>query len=121
MPETIKIYHNSRCSKSRCVLEILEKKKIKPEIIEYLKIPPTEKQLKELLKMLNLKAEQIVRKGEALFKEKYKDKKISEAEWIKILAKNPILIERPIIVKGNKAIVGRPPELVLELLGKSKG
>jgi len=116
MSETITIYHNSRCSKSRCALELIEKKKIKPEIVEYLKTPPSEKQIKELLKMLDLKAEQVVRKGENLYKEKYKDKKITETEWIKILAKNPILIERPIVIKGNKAIIARPPELVTELL-----
>lgn len=116
MPENIKIYHNTRCSKSRCALELLEKKKINPEIVEYLKTPLTEKEIRELLKLLGLKAIDIVRKGEELYKEKYKDKKMSEADWIKILAKNPVLIERPIVVKGNKAVIGRPPELVLELL-----
>lgn len=112
----LKIYHNTRCSKSRDVCTILEKKKVKTEVIEYLKTPPTQKEIKELLKMLGMKAEEIVRKGEPLFKEKFEGKKLTEAQWIKTLSQNPILIERPIIVKGNKAIIGRPPERVLEFL-----
>ena len=72
--------------------------------------------LQEARQMLGMKAEDVVRKGEPIYKEKYKDKKFTEAQWIKILAENPILIERPIIVKGNKAIIGRPPEKVLDFL-----
>ena len=120
---TLKIYHNARCSKSRDVCSILEKKKVKTEIVEYLKAPPTQKEIKGLLKMLGMKAEELVRKGELLYKEKFdrKDsfgaaKKLTEAQWIKILSENPILIERPIIVKGNKAIIGRPPKKVLEFI-----
>ncbi len=116
MKDVIKIMHNNRCSKSRCALDFLEKKKIDIEIVEYLKTPLTEKEIRSLLKMLGLKAPDIVRKGEDLFKQKFKNKKLTEAEWIKILAKNPVLIERPIIIKGNKAIVGRPPELVLDFI-----
>ena len=112
----LKIYHNTRCSKSRDVCSILEKKKVKTEIVEYLKTPPTQKEIKELLKMLGMKASEIVRKGEPLYKEKFADKKLTEAQWVKVLSENPILIERPIIVKGNKAIIGRPPERVLELI-----
>ena len=112
----IKIYHNTRCSKSRDVCTILEKKKVKTEIVEYLKTPPTQKEIKELLKMLGMKAEEVVRKGEPIYKEKFASKKLTEAQWIKALAENPILIERPIIVKGNKAIIGRPPESVLKFI-----
>ncbi|MES2286419.1 MAG: arsenate reductase (glutaredoxin) [Bacteroidota bacterium] len=112
----ITIYHNTRCSKSREACSILEDKGVEFETIEYLKTPPTQKEIKGLLKMLGMKAQDIVRKGEPLYKEKFADKKLSESEWIKTLAENPILIERPIIVKGNKAIIGRPPEKVLELL-----
>lgn len=112
----LKIYHNTRCSKSRDVCSILEKKKVKTEVVEYLKTPPTQKELKELLKMLGMKASELVRKGEPTFKENFVDKKMTEAQWLKALAENPILIERPIIVKGNKAIIGRPPEKVLEFL-----
>ncbi len=114
--ETVKIYHNARCSKSRQACSILEEQKVKVEIIDYLKTPFTETEIKSLLQMLGMKAEELVRKGEPLFKEKFANKKLTEKEWIKALAENPILIERPIIVKGNKAIVGRPPEKVLAFL-----
>lgn len=112
----LKIYHNTRCSKSRDVCTILEKKKVKTEIVEYLKTPPTPTEIKELLKMLGMKAVDLVRKKEPLFLEKYEGKKLTEAQWIKAMAQNPILIERPIIVKGKKAIIGRPPEKVLEFI-----
>ena|SRR6218665_1005092 len=114
--DPITIYHNTRCSKSRDVCSILEKKKVKAKVIEYLKTPPTQKEIKALLKMLNMKADELVRKNEPLFKEQFADKKFTQAQWIKALAENPILIERPIIVKGNKAIIGRPPESVLDFL-----
>jgi arsenate reductase len=110
------IYHNARCSKSRGVCELLDEKKVKTNVIEYLKTPPTLKQLKELLKMLDMKASELVRTSEPLYKEKFEGKKMTQAQWLKALAENPILIERPIIVKGNKAIIGRPPEKVLEFL-----
>jgi arsenate reductase len=116
MSNTLKIYHNTRCSKSREACSIVAKNGITAEVIEYLKTPPSQSEIKHLLQLLGMKAEDIVRKGETLYKEKYKDKKFKEAEWIKILAEHPILIERPIIVKGNKAIIARPPEKVLELL-----
>lgn len=112
----ITVYHNTRCSKSREVCSILEKKKVKTEIVEYLKTPPTQKEIKELLIMLGMKAEEIVRKGEPLYKEKFASKKLTNAQWIKTLSENPILIERPIVVKGNKAIICRPPESVLKFL-----
>ena len=112
----IKIYHNVRCSKSREACSIVAEKGIKAEVVEYLKTPPTQKEIKELLSLLKLKAEDIVRKGEEIYKTKYKGKTLSETEWIKVLAENPILIERPIIVNGKKAVIGRPPERVLELL-----
>lgn len=112
----IKIYHNTRCSKSRDVCSILEKKKVKTEIVEYLKTPPTQSEIKELLKMLGIKAVDLVRKKESLFLEKFDGKKLTEAQWIKAMTQNPILIERPIVVKGKKAIIARPPEKVLEFL-----
>ncbi len=113
---SVKIYHNTRCSKSRDVCTILKNKKVKTEIIEYLKTPPSQKEIKELLKMLGMNAEEIVRKGETIYKEKYATKKLTEVQWVKALADNPILIERPIIVQGDKAIIGRPPEKVLAFL-----
>jgi arsenate reductase len=112
----IKIYHNTKCSTSRKAMDILKDQGVKFETIEYLKTPPTEKEIKALLKMLGTNAEDIVRKKESLFKEKFAGKKLTEEQWIKILSENPVLIERPIIVKGNKAVIGRPLENILELL-----
>ena len=114
--EGLLIYFNSRCQTCRTTLGLLQDNNCEIEIVEYLTDIPTEKELKEILKKLGLKAEQIIRKKESLFAEKYKDKKFSDAEWVKILVKNPILIERPIVVKGDKAVLGRPPENVLKLI-----
>jgi arsenate reductase len=114
--EKITIYHNTRCTKSREACAILEKKGVDFDTIEYLKTPLNQAELKALLKKLNLKAEEIVRKSEPLFKEKFASKKLTEAQWIKTLTENPILIERPILVKGDKAIIGRPVERVIEIL-----
>ncbi len=110
------IYHNPRCSKSRQALAILNDNNVEVEIKEYLKETPTEEELKLLLNKLHLKPVDIVRKDEKIFKEKFKGMELNDWEWIKILIENPILIQRPIIIKGNKAIIGRPPELVKELL-----
>ena len=112
----ITIYHKPNCSTSRKAYGFLKEKGVEFETIEYLKTPPTQKEIKALLEMLGMKAEDIVRKKETLFKESFAGKKLTEAQWVKALSENPILIERPIIVKGNKAIIGRPPEKVLEFL-----
>ena len=85
------------------------------EIVEYLKDPPNENELKEVLNKLGMKPEQIIRKGEAIYKEKYKGNSYTDDQWIEIMTSNPILIERPIVVKGNKAVMGRPPENVKHL------
>ena len=112
----VTLYYNPRCSKCREALCVLEEKGIEPEIIEYLKTPPTEKQLTDILKKLGLKAEDLLRKKEPLFIEKYKNKKLSNAEWVKVMCKNPVFIERPIAIEGNKAVIGRPAERVIEIL-----
>ena len=112
----MKIYHNPRCSKSRQTLQLIKDNGVDVEIVEYLNKIPTKEELKLLLMKLNLKAEDIVRKGEPVYKEKFKGKNFNNDEWIQIMIENPKLIERPIVVKGNKAILGRPPENVLELL-----
>ncbi len=112
----LKIYHNPRCAKSRQTLQLIQEAGREAEIIEYLKTPPSEKELKDLIQKLGIAAEDLVRKNEAIYKEKYKGKKFSEEEWLKILSENPKLIERPIVVKGPKAVLGRPPESVNELL-----
>lgn len=111
------IYHNPRCSKSRQTLELLHSKNIQPKIIEYLKNPPTAKELDEILTKLKMEPQEILRTKEEVYtKLGLKNKNLSRAEWIEILVKNPVLIERPIVVSGSKAIIGRPPEKVLELL-----
>lgn len=112
----MQIYHNPRCSKSRQTLQIIQDKGLDVEIIEYLKDVPTKATLKEILKKLNLNAEDIVRKGEADYKENFKGKQLSNEEWIAAMVKYPKLIERPIVVKGDRAVVGRPPEKVIELM-----
>lgn len=111
----MKIYHNPRCSKSRQTLALIKDHNIEPEIVEYLKTPPSVSELTTLLAQLGLSVTQIIRKGEAIYKEQYKGKTFSDAEWIQILAENPKLIERPIVVKDGKAIIGRPPSNVKEL------
>jgi len=112
----MKIYHNPRCAKSRASLELLENKGENPEIVLYMKEGLSSTQLKALLKKLGIKASELVRKGEKIYKEEYKGKTLTEAQWLKALTQHPKLIERPIVVKGNKAIIGRPPERVLELI-----
>lgn len=110
------IYHNPRCSKSRETLELIRAKGIEPTIIEYLKNVPTEKELKLLLMQLGMRADQLVRKNEAVFKEKFKGLEFNEDEWVTVMIEEPKLIERPIVVKGHSAILGRPPENVLDLI-----
>lgn len=112
----IYIYHNPRCSKSRQALSLIKEKGYEPVVIEYLKEIPTAKEFKTLLAKLNMKPEQLLRKGEKEYKEKLKNLNLSDEEWIHIMLENPVLIERPIVVKGNKGVVGRPIENVLELL-----
>ena len=114
------IYHNPRCSKSREAISILEKNKCVFEIREYLKDPPTAKEIKTLLNHLGCKAIDLVRKSEVLYKENYAGKKVTETQWIKILSEYPILIERPIIIDGQKAVIGRPTERVIDFVKKLK-
>ncbi len=112
----MKIYHNPRCRKSRETLQLIEQKGKTPEIIEYLKDSPTEQELTEIIELLGIKPEQLLRKGEKVFKEQYKGKTLSDKQWIKAMVENPILIERPIVINGKKAALGRPPENVLDIL-----
>ncbi|MCB9335348.1 MAG: arsenate reductase (glutaredoxin) [Flavobacteriales bacterium] len=112
----MKIYHNPRCSKSRQTLQIIQDANADVEIIEYLNAIPSKNELKDILNKLRMKAEDIIRKGENDFKENCKGKNLSEEEWIEAMIKYPKLIERPIVIKGNKAVLGRPPENVKELL-----
>lgn len=112
----MKIYHNPRCSKSRQTLEIIQEKGLEPEIIKYLDTPPSKSELTEIIKMLGIKPEELLRKGEAIFKESYKGKTLTDEQWIDAMVEHPKLIERPIVVNGNKASIGRPPISVLEIL-----
>tara|TARA_B100000446_G_scaffold14559_2_gene12507 strand:- start:10456 stop:10800 length:345 start_codon:yes stop_codon:yes gene_type:complete len=113
----VTIYHNPRCSKSRQTLALIEEKGVTPEIVLYLENTPTADTLKALVKKLGISARQLLRKGEDAYKEQnLKDDSLSDAQLIDAMAKFPKLIERPIVVKGDQAVLGRPPENVLELL-----
>jgi arsenate reductase len=110
------IYHNPRCRKSRETLALLEENKQDIEIVHYLDNPPSSQQLEALIELLGISPIDLVRKGEAVWKEQFKGREMSDAEIIGALAKFPRLIERPIVVKGKKARLGRPPENVLDIL-----
>jgi arsenate reductase len=112
----MKIYHNPRCGKSRETLKILQDNGVEPEIVKYLEDIPTAEELKNILGKLKMKPEALVRKTEKIYKEKFKGKELSDEEWIEAMIKYPKLIQRPIVVKGNKAVLGRPPENVKELI-----
>lgn len=113
---SITIYHNPRCSKSRATLALLEEHGQTPQVIEYLKTPPDAQTLQRLLQQLDMTAEQLLRKGEAVFKEKYAGAELDEEQWIEAMVRDPVLIERPIVVIDERAVLGRPPENVLALL-----
>ena len=110
------IYHNPKCSKSRETLALLQARGVEPRVIEYLKSPPAAAELRAMIGKLGIQAEQLVRKGEGIYKAKYAGKTLTEAQWIDAMVKNPILIARPVVVRGAKAVIGRPPESVLALL-----
>lgn len=111
----IEIFHNNRCSKSRCALQYLEDSKLEFKIVHYLQDVPSIEELSILIKKLGFKPFDLVRKNESIYKEQLKNKSYSDAEWQQVLRENPILIERPIVIKGNRAIIARPPELVKNL------
>jgi len=112
----ITFYHNPKCATSKKALKLLEKEGIKPKVIEYLENPPSKAELKSITKKVGIKPEELVRKEEKVFKNMYKGQKLTDSQWLDVLTKNPMLIERPIAVAGNKAVIGRPPTKVLELL-----
>jgi arsenate reductase len=114
---TVTIYHNPRCSKSRQTLALIEDQGIAPKVVDYLKAPPTVAELKNVLKKLGLRARDIVRKSEARYAELgLKERDVGDDELLALMVENPILIERPIVVSGDKAAIGRPPEAVLKIL-----
>jgi arsenate reductase (glutaredoxin) len=118
--DVVTIYHNPACSKSRATLALIRASGIEPRIVEYLKTSPSEVELAEVVRRLGVKPAEIVRTNEAVFKEKYGGKTLSDAQWIEALAADPILMQRPIVIRGAAAAIGRPPENVLPLLSKTR-
>lgn len=114
----MKIYHNNNCSKSCSVLDIIKQNGIQPEVKEYINEPPTHIELQELLKLLGLTPLELIRQKEPLFQEKFLNKRFTDAQWIDIMVQNPILIERPIVISGSKAVIARPIERIFELINK---
>ncbi len=114
--ESIKIWHNPRCSKSRDSFKLLEERGIDTEVVKYLENVPTKEELTELLKMLDMSARELMRTKEAVYKELNLKDENSEEALIEAMVANPKLIERPIVIRGNKAVIGRPIEKVVELL-----
>lgn len=112
----IKLYHNNTCSKSLCVLTLLEESRKPFDIINYLETPPTQTELKSILDQLNIPAFDLVRKNEPVYKEQFEGKTFSNDEWIRIMVQHPILIERPVIVTDKGAVIGRPAERIFEIL-----
>lgn len=112
----VTIWHNNRCGKSREALRILEEKGIKPQVVRYLDTPPSEGEIRGVLKKAGIGAHDLIRTGEEIYKTLYKGKNLTEAEWIKAMTEHPILIERPVVIHGNKAVIARPPEKVSEIL-----
>ncbi|WP_435415146.1 arsenate reductase (glutaredoxin) [Polaribacter aestuariivivens] len=112
----IKIYHNPRCRKSREGLEILKNSGKEFEVIKYLEEIPTEKELSEIINLLNISPIQLVRKTEKIWKETFKGKELSDSEIISAMIQNPKLIERPIVINNKKAVIGRPPTNILEII-----
>lgn len=115
---TLEIFHNPRCGKSREALKLLHDKGIEPVIRLYLSAPPTQKELTDILKKLGIRAKALIRFKEPVASDlgiKPSDDR-TESEWVKLLAENPILIERPILISSDKAVIGRPPEEVLKLV-----
>lgn len=110
------IYHNPNCTKSRATLALLKERGLEPRVIEYLNTPPTAPELKSIVGKLGITAEQLVRKGEEIYRARYAGKTLADDDWIEAMILHPILIERPIVVRGARAAIGRPPESVLPLL-----
>lgn len=113
----VTLYHNPRCSKSREALNLLREQGHEPEVILYLETPPNAKTLKVILGKLGISARDLLRKGEDAYKDlNLADEKLSEAALIKAMVENPKLIERPIAINGDRAVIGRPPENVLHII-----
>lgn len=112
----MKIYYNPRCSKCRETLKLIEQQGKKAEIVDYLNHPPTVETLKQIVRMLGISPLELVRKKETLYLNHFRHQHLNDDEWLKVMSEHPQLIERPIVLEGKKAIIGRPPEKVLDLL-----
>lgn len=112
----MKIYHNPRCRKSREALNYLQDKGISIEVIDYMKNPISKEELTHVLHLLDYKAENLLRKNEAIYKEKFKGLELTEEEWIEAMIEHPKLMERPIVVDKDNAVVARPLEKIQEIL-----
>ena len=112
----MKIYHNPRCSKSRQGLEILQNSNLQFETIKYLDTPVSETELTEIIQLLGIAPINLVRKNEAIWKENFKGKELTDAQIIMAMVDNPKLIERPIVINNGKAVIGRPPEVIKTIL-----
>lgn len=110
------IYHNPGCSKSRATLQLLREAGVPLRVVEYLKTPPTAAELAFIVDKLGMDPEDLVRKGEPLYREHYAGRELDDAGWLAAMAEHPILIERPIVVTDTAAVIGRPPENVRRLL-----
>ena len=116
MPDPIVIYHNPRCSKSRQTLALIRERGVEPEIVEYLKTPLDADALRDLLGVLGMSAHDLIRSGESPYRELgLSDSALSEDDLVSAVAANPILMQRPVVRRGDRAVVGRPPERIAEL------
>ncbi len=115
------IYHNPACSKSRATLEILRASGVALRVVEYLKTPPDAAELAHIVGKLGIRPAELVRRGEAVFRERYAGRDLGDAEWLEAMAAHPILIERPIVLGEAAAVIGRPPENVRRLLPSARG
>ncbi len=115
MAEEVQIWHNTRCSKSRDAFQWLAEKNIASDWVEYMKNPISKKDLTDVIKKLSISALDLIRKNEKIFVENWKGQEKTDKEWIEIMIENPQLIERPIVIKGNKAIIARPLENIEQL------
>jgi len=112
----VTIYHNPRCSKSRAMLALLQERGIEPEIIQYLDTPPSAAELTRILGLLGKAPFELMRKGEDDYKQHFAGQSLSDADAVELMLRYPKVIERPIVVNGDRAAIGRPPEAVLEIL-----
>lgn len=112
----IQVYHNNRCSKSRNAIKLLEESNKEFEVIKYLENIPSKPELENLIKLLGISPIKLIRKNEAIWKENFKGKTLTDAQIIEAMVNNPKLIERPIVVNGKKAVIGRPTERILDII-----